>query len=364
MTKPFDIYAGKWWRYDRYEIRDGFIQPAKGAVLIPYDPWEKYRMASVSAPTAEGNLPKRRTQTPPYVSLLKLLDDVKLKIGTKDNPYLLTPESESFIADWCSENGLLGLLPHQTHSITLSTQWQDKPPTFPFHTEQEQYIRTAQGWKSVLTGWSSYCETEQEVPCPSDEDLLGVGIKPKVLLQRSIINDELIEEPLSQTWGKFFPDIPNEKQESYKYPLPLTSEWWSVYGEPVDAFLNAARVFRDALEALKTDVSNLGDDEMALEFDIGLQGINTLISAVGMSVHFQSEANEYRQRLSAPSLLASFATMASIDLTLGNKNLLRCETCQQYFVSQSYQAKYCTQTCQGTAAKRRQRDKKKGLQNK
>src|ERR1022692_1879074 len=34
--------AGRWFRFDHYELENGFIRPAKGARLQSYDPFEMY----------------------------------------------------------------------------------------------------------------------------------------------------------------------------------------------------------------------------------------------------------------------------------------------------------------------------------
>ena len=32
-----------WWRFDRYEFRDGYIRPAADAECTLYEPWDLYR---------------------------------------------------------------------------------------------------------------------------------------------------------------------------------------------------------------------------------------------------------------------------------------------------------------------------------
>ena len=57
----FDAASGEWWRFDRYEIKDGVIRPAAGACLEWYDPWLAYRQVKYQKGAA-----------PPYEDLLQL----------------------------------------------------------------------------------------------------------------------------------------------------------------------------------------------------------------------------------------------------------------------------------------------------
>jgi hypothetical protein len=225
--------------------------------------------------------------------------------------------------------------------------------------EQNRYIRTNEGWKSLCIK-SGYYEPEDEWrPRPSDEELLDGFARPTVLLQTGLTSAELVQESLNKTWAEFFPAVPPEKRETFTYSLPLSNEWWCQYAEPIDEFLDGAIAFREALKALKANQKVPDDDYSRLEFGIGLRTLNALTASVGLSTRFQPDSTTFRQQWEAPSLLASFAVMASLDLTLGNKRLIQCRACNQYLVSQAYQASYCSETCSNTAAKRRQRSNNK-----
>ena len=43
MQERFEVGAGLWWRFDRYEVRDGFIGAATGAKLTACNPWDRHR---------------------------------------------------------------------------------------------------------------------------------------------------------------------------------------------------------------------------------------------------------------------------------------------------------------------------------
>ena len=40
---PFGNIVGQWYRFDRYEVRDGYIRPVPGAGGGEYDPWASFR---------------------------------------------------------------------------------------------------------------------------------------------------------------------------------------------------------------------------------------------------------------------------------------------------------------------------------
>ncbi len=59
------------------------------------------------------------------------------------------------------------------------------------------------------------------------------------------------EESLSQTWGNFFPDVPEAEKETYLYPLPLSDPFWHLYAERVQDFLAGAVVLAKAVKLPK-----------------------------------------------------------------------------------------------------------------
>ena len=132
MTEPFDVGSGAWWRFSRYELRDGRIGPSPGARLEEFDPWAAFRRARSAS----------KREDPPYRSLLVLAQELKLspsgqvRIGAIPLPpdgqmsgfavepaLTLTPESETKLLAWCSEYGLLGVLPHRSQMVALAPRW-------------------------------------------------------------------------------------------------------------------------------------------------------------------------------------------------------------------------------------------------
>ena len=68
MPEPFDQLAGHWWRFDRYEMKEGYLRPMRGAGLYTYDPWELFRESRTA-----------READPPYQLLLNLVQDISFE---------------------------------------------------------------------------------------------------------------------------------------------------------------------------------------------------------------------------------------------------------------------------------------------
>lgn len=88
----------KWWRFDEYEVVSGtHIAPARGANLEEYDPFE-----------AHEELWGGRSQDdePPYVRLARV-----------------DPHDLDELVEWCTEFGLLGILPHRTQEVNFWPRW-------------------------------------------------------------------------------------------------------------------------------------------------------------------------------------------------------------------------------------------------
>src|SRR4051812_21030165 len=101
MVERLEMGTESWWRFGRYEVRDGYIRPAPQAQLDEYDPWAEYHAARRG----------RQEKPAPYQSLLSLLDEITAAISPRD---------ERRIADWCNQYGLLGVLPHQVQLVSLA----------------------------------------------------------------------------------------------------------------------------------------------------------------------------------------------------------------------------------------------------
>jgi len=371
MATAFNAYKSSWWRFSGYELRDGYIRPAPKARLVEYDPWEPYRASWAYDPDSATPWIEQRQSAPPYQSLLALLDE--FRFGPLGDP---TPESAEKLLAWCSEHGLLGILPQRAQIVTLAPRWypmpigglpilgEELPPAKDDKRSLVQFRYFRHNAYVQFRGWYFIVGVrEKEEAGHRTGELyqkkLGAE-RPKVLMQDmrphskdgspiAIITPSSYEEPLSETWGNFFPDVPQEEKETYLYPLPLSDAFWHLYAEKVEDFLMGAAVLAQAIRYV-----NSGDE-------YGVLFLNSLVSSASMML--RPMKGSFTQEWRAPSLLACFAVMALQDLTQ-QRRLLNCETCNTPFVTEAYQARYCSDRCRHTAQKRRYRQRlKEGQDN-
>ncbi len=60
------FYEGEWWRFDRYEIADGYIRPATRATLLRCQPLADFQAIRAG----------RKQQDSPYQSFLRLVNEL------------------------------------------------------------------------------------------------------------------------------------------------------------------------------------------------------------------------------------------------------------------------------------------------
>jgi hypothetical protein len=169
-------------------------------------------------------------------------------------------------------------------------------------------------------------------------------------LDGSVIN----EEPLDKTWADHFPDVPYAERTTFPYPHPATKDFWNMYAEPVSEFVMAAWLLVNGLEGIKTPANRGAPAAGALRL--------AHLASYGVPYLAREHDGSYRQQWVAGSLLSSMAFMAMEDIA---RNLLhQCRTCRTFFLSEAYQAEYCSPTCRNTMQKRRYRQKLKGARRK
>jgi hypothetical protein len=352
VSHPADWTVGYWNRFDRYEIRDGFIRAAAGATLTTYNPWEEYR--------ADRG-------TPPYDGLLVLLEEIQREVTfsttARGRPFLVSPRAERALLAWCARYGVLGVLLHQAHAVTLHARW--RPPasvTAPRPDDVllpsvRRYVRTSTRWRAVtrmimaqdgvyMTGEPERAET----PLARAEYFPSLPA-PGVLL-RDMVTDEWLEEPLDRTWALYFPDVPEAERPTFDYPVPMSEPFWRLYAEPVDQFVHGAVVLRDALLGLERlrPLDEASDEDKRL-MGRGLSTLEGLVAGVSPTLTLHEDGTVAPQ-WAAPSLLSSFAMMAYLDVTGSRRHLVRCEACDRVFFSEAWQARYCSERCRNRAQKR------------
>lgn len=321
-SKSRKLAAGRWWRWSRYELRDGNIRPAPSARLRTYDPWKLWLntrpVGRRSDQSAQG--------TTPYRALVDMLNKLEYRKNADGSPDFmpaqvdmlaapLTADSEQKVLDWCSQYGLLGILPHRVLQAVLPLR----------DGVQVQYVRIGIGWMAV--------EREQRNP-------IAPILQPSAIVQ-PLRGFGLTVEPLHDTWARFFPSVPVAERESFAYPEPLTDSFWKIYAEPLQDFLSGARALRELLTAIWLQ----GIPKLRALHAAGTGGlpvaINALVAPTGLGAPI-----DRRRRLGlnwvGNSLLASLTTMLLEDLSQGRA--LQCQ-CGQLFVSSAYQAAYCSRQC-------------------
>lgn len=342
--------GGPWWRFGRYELRAGYLHPASGSRLVEYDPWEFHRALR------DG----RREGKAPYESLLGLLDDLDLapaSYATGRQPFALTAAGVAALTAWCAEHGLLGVLPHVAHQVTLPARWGLATLTggklVPART---CYVRGAFGW---VAREDAFWETrspafERATKQPGalvPEDLLPAEWTPPGVLLQDLGEPGWRFEPLDGTWAHFFPDVPEVDRPTYPYPRPCSEPFWQLYAEPVDAFLRAAAVLRDAV----TDLAQPRGDAEAGDSYLhrlwrGLEALQSLLTAITPAL-LPLGNGTYLQHWQGNSLLGTLAMMAYLDLT-ERRRVFSCARCRKIFTSAAYQARYCSERCRYAAQKR------------
>jgi hypothetical protein len=120
--------SGTWWKFDGYEVRDSCIRPTLGARLKEYDPWSNRDEATLLGQNSPSTyrellelLPVLQ-RDPGYTALVQAANISFDLQFWRLQPIVLRPANEARLVAWCQKYGLLGLLPHRVHQITLAAR--------------------------------------------------------------------------------------------------------------------------------------------------------------------------------------------------------------------------------------------------
>ena len=239
-------------------------------------------------------------------------------------------ELRSGVFEWCQRNGLLGLLPHEVSSARLG-DW---------------------AVQRGSTGWSqSYFSWEPGPYEPPWGEVFG----------ESVTGEHLYEA--EDYWKKFFPG----RTDGFQM-LPLSDEFWSAYAEPFDYFIQVARWFANAIDAvgaaegppviekkeLKSKTGKTLRREVRLDRSGAIDRLNRLSSGVTPVVIL--DHNDYEQSWRSPSMLGYLAMQALQDLLRGERILL-CAHCAHTFRSSHHSVRFCSIVCANRQRKREQRER-------
>jgi hypothetical protein len=356
------LQTGHWWRFSKYEVRDGVIFPAEGALCERYDPWKLFDRARAG----DQQLPQgKRMAEPPYQQLFSLVRPTE---GPKWAGGGVGFDVEAII-EWCSHFGLLGLLPHCAYAITLPARWTKTGDATNVRIWRKfnrlgpdelvpavtRHVRQPTGWNSEALPFPPGTNVGARVGTVVDEvDLTATTPRPGVIwTNMTEVN------PSVQALDKLLPFFGASAANGFECPMPLSSDFWEVYGEPVEQFFNAVLALYHAVAT----IARLGENPRELRGDdlTHLSRATSILTAlaapVSVSVSFSDDGSRLVQRWAGPSLLSSFAHMAVQDLTAG---LVRsCANCNGVFVTNAWQGVYCSVRCRGTALKRSLRERQR-----
>ena len=324
MTEPYQLMSAAWWRFSRYEIRDGLIRPAPGATLEQYDPWQDWEASRVHG--------VGRGFPPPYQSFVRLDRFVSLH-GSR-----LLEVGEREVLQWCARYGLLGTLLQEPSYWLPAGRF-----TFPRNYMVDGKLRRLGPTMHSRYDWRN----GQWV----NEDMAYHG--------------RLDPEWVSEV-SYYFPDYGPLKRKYPEIPRPLSPDFWAAYGEPVDDFMWKVLMLSAALKGFLEMNSSMTYEVGPMELEPGhslnleTDTINQLTGSVA-SVLWVDEtggSRSLKQKWVFRSLLACLAMMIQRDLISGGRVYL-CANCHTPFVSSSPRALYCDPRCRNTAQKRHQRANQK-----
>jgi hypothetical protein len=296
----------RWWRFTRYEIRGGRICPAKGADLVEYDPF-------AHSSEAQG----KRAMTA-YSDLFQAVEQ-----GSAGRQTLKRQEA---LLEWCGKNGLLELLLHGLEWIAIPMG------RLAYDTV---YSPTAIGWESrnVL---------RRELFLSGDRP-----DRPPVARFKTSPTGEAATYTLdSEPWMRFF-KVNRRKEKHYFFAPPTSAEFRRHYVEPVDSFVAAARSLKQAAENLEK--SREVEAKRARRW--GERELNSLLSAVGVAVTWDTSTRSYQQVWTTRSLLGTLALQLLEDLSAGRR-LASCDVCATVFVGTGSHERFCSKRCYWTWHKR------------
>ena len=234
----------------------------------------------------------------PYESLLELVHELRFAPKSATELRALTDESRTLLLEWCSRHGLLGV-------AALSTQSQ---------------LRASEGHAMFRSS-------------------VGQG-------------GRLDAGAVSELWRLYLSD---ESAIETEAGLAMAS-LYQRYAEPIDDFLRAAMRLVDTLARVGAKLEEAGESRSP---ELGLEILNefeplALTAGLGDSSDLSPP---YREAAEMPSLITLFAQMALQDIAGVGMRPVRCAVCGRTFVTQAYQAQYCSARCRNTAQRRSQRER-------
>jgi hypothetical protein len=336
--RPRTEFAGTWWRFSAYKIRNGAIRPARGAVLGSYDPWQEFYASSRRVDRAYLELADLG-RIPPSGFPSRTVEDERA--------------GHRRLLNWCQRFGLLGVMLQETERVELEPRRAGRDKLGEVW-RQRVYFRSAAAigeWDSTGSGWRLWETTQRERRASRAISRTVEG--PTGL--------ELGERPLAEAWGPYFPDIRESRRGTHQYPSPGSEEFWRAYAEPVDRFLAGAGLVAGILEAFaeakQKPIKWTALDRVSVWRRSNLvarsQFLNDLLSSSSPALSLGKDGVP-AFRWSAPSLLGHFAMMVALEVIQAGRVPGHC-ACGRFFMAQHPSQTYCGDRCKRRLAKRRYR---------
>ncbi len=331
---------GEWWCHGDYVLdENGALFLKRGGRVEPYDPW---------GADAEARLHSEEER--PYKQLMRLAQQIDLR-GEG-----LPTRKRKRLEAWVRRNGLLGVLPHQTLSLTTAPRWVNRDeylaalrPDEPVSEKrlwavQRSVYRVAGAWREHYEGPldGRLYNRDYLNQLAKAEDLAREARPTEAILQ-SLRDGQVRHVKLTEpTWWSHFHLGATGLAD---YPTFGSDRFWLAYGETLGHLLGAVRQLTGALEDVRRgraakDEALLGHGYARLEGLAGPASLAAFATDAGPALGF-----------STPSLLSCFAILALQDLA-GGQEIRQCENCGALFPTKAREARFCSTTCRTSSYKR------------
>ncbi len=350
LESSIGLNRAVWWRFSKYEIRNGRIAPTPDSRLIPYDP----------------HGPELVEQ--PHSALYNLVKSS----GFSTHPYVVhgvTDTQIEGILKWCESFGLLGLLPAKLLQLNTWPRWTEqygsdlKFPTFSF------ILRTPTGWKDggVLRPEVYSADAIKNSPLTPKEAKMYKSPRqaefPRVMQYED--GQFSSRTPQEAQLYRYFPGMQPKDADKAHYPLPCSQDFWRQYGEPLGEFITAIKQITFIMDQASDFLAGRIEGQHKPE-DIGrafgflnqhLMGLHPFMTPL--------KGNErIRDGLTSYSLLQTIARMIQRNALDGlNPRICPNPNCKAPFHNRDSRMIYCGPRCQKQSKTARQRTRMKEQRN-
>jgi hypothetical protein len=372
-NKTNELHSGGWWRFSRYVVCRGQVQPAQGAKLTTYDPWENFYGAPVDPRFRD---PERRLLL--FEEFVQLGFDLREHESRGGDPGR-DPVSEAMLLDWCNRYGLPGTLLHLSSKIALAPRWTDAAESLAatFGTrgpaKSDLLFPSQRTHRQTGRGWASGVNMRTDIRASDPEEVEGAPLSAEACSMakmnaqgarcrknRNPFSEEWVEETPPTTWAKFFPDLGDPA--TAEYPMPLSNEFWRAYSEPTETIASLAIEFSRIAEALSwfRDPGSHprfcdGDRRrQEIEFERAAERLEVLVHSLSPTVRFLHREDlqspgfaggRVEQAWISPHLLGTMGSMLALDLSGARRGIRGCVSCGKPFIALAPQHKHCSDKC-------------------